>query len=407
MSSYGLTEEQTRLPSCCSLPSGLDSHALITRRYRDTLARVSMRGQLTEDKDLDETTSPKQGNLCESLRALVEESPHYVLLAADRLKAAAVNFHALHERDAELWHGHSKRCIAGLSSDHSVKSPRGIENPKDLDERQVLQRRLSRIRHKLLVLSGKGGVGKSTVAVNLAMSLSLAGKRVGLLDVDIHGPSVPKMLRLEGSPVHVRDNAITPIEIGHLKVMSIGFLLRNRDDAVIWRGPLKMGVIKQFLRDVEWGELDYLVIDSPPGTGDEPLSVCQLIESTSQGLIVTTPQEVATADVRKCINFCRQLKLPVLGVVENMSGFVCPKCGEVSNIFKAGGGERMAREMGVPFLGCIPIDPKIGEACDVGTAYVRHYAGTETAKAFERVINLIISLSSAEPAVKHVIPTPS
>jgi len=271
------------------------------------------------------------------------------------------------------------------------------DNAEDFLDRQVIEERLIRIRHKIIVLSGKGGVGKSTVAANLAVSLSLAGKRVGLLDVDIHGPSIPKMLRLDGAGVQVKDEMIQPVEKAGLKVMSIGFLLRDCDDAVIWRGPMKMGVIKQFLKDVDWGDLDYLVIDSPPGTGDEPLSVCQLVKKPDGAVVVTTPQDVATADVRKSINFCRQLRLPVLGVVENMSGFVCPKCGTVTDIFKAGGGERMAADMGVPFLGRIPIDPAIGDACDAGKPFVYHYSRTETAKAFERVVTPILALSGTVP----------
>ncbi len=270
-------------------------------------------------------------------------------------------------------------------------------SPDNLDEfldQQALKERLGRIRHRILVLSGKGGVGKSTVAANLAVSLMLAGKKVGLLDVDIHGPSIPKMLKLDDAAVQVKNGAIQPVDKAGLKVMSIGFLLRDRDDAVIWRGPMKMNVIKQFLKDVEWGDLDYLVIDSPPGTGDEPLSVAQLAAPVEGVVIVTTPQDVATADVRKSITFCRQLSLPVLGVVENMSGFVCPKCGTVTDIFKAGGGERMAADMGVPFLGRIPIDPAVGEACDAGKPFVYHYSRTETAKAFERVVTPILALSN-------------
>lgn len=264
---------------------------------------------------------------------------------------------------------------------------------KEFLDQQALEERLHRIRHKILILSGKGGVGKSTMATNLAVSLALAGKKVGLLDVDIHGPSIPKLLKLEDAGVQVKDGAIHPVEKAGLKVMSIGFLLRERDDAVIWRGPMKMGVIKQFLKDVNWGELDYLVIDCPPGTGDEPLSVAQLAAPVDGAVVVTTPQDVATADVRKSITFCRQLSLPVLGVVENMSGFVCPKCGTVTDIFKAGGGERMAKDMGVPFLGRIPIDPAVGEACDAGKAFVYHYSRTETAKAFERMVTPILALS--------------
>jgi len=276
-------------------------------------------------------------------------------------------------------------CAAGHKSEE--------DGLNEFLEQQALAERLGRIRHKILVMSGKGGVGKSTVAANMAISLSLAAQRVGLLEVDIHGPSIPKMLKLEDADVQVKGGTIQPVEKAGLKVMSIGFLLRDRDDAVIWRGPMKMGVIKQFLKDVNWGDLDYLVIDSPPGTGDEPLSVCQLAAPVDGAVIVTTPQDVATADVRKSITFCRQLSLPVLGVVENMSGFVCPKCGTVTDIFKAGGGERMAADMGVPFLGRIPIDPAVGEACDNGKPFVYHYSRTETAKAFERVVTPILELS--------------
>ncbi|HCE43990.1 MAG TPA: ATP-binding protein [Lentisphaeria bacterium] len=262
-------------------------------------------------------------------------------------------------------------------------------------EQERLDGRMGRIRHKIIVLSGKGGVGKSTFAANLAVSLSMAGKKVGLLDVDIHGPSIPKMLKLDDSRIGATDGAIHPVDKGGMKVLSIGFLLRDRDDAVIWRGPMKANVIKQFLMDVEWGELDYLVIDSPPGTGDEPLSVCQLLKNPDGAVVVTTPQDVAVADVRKSINFCRQLEIPVLGVVENMSGFVCPKCGELTQIFKTGGGELMAKEMKVPFLGRIPVDPAIGEACDSGNPFI-YYSKTETAKAFERAIEPILALSERD-----------
>jgi len=263
-----------------------------------------------------------------------------------------------------------------------------------LDE-QRLQEQLGRIRHKIIVMSGKGGVGKSTVAVNLAIALALAGKRVGLLDVDIHGPSIPKMLHLEHASAQAKNGTIQPVEKAGIKVMSIGFLLRDRDDALIWRGPMKMGVIKQFLKDVAWGDLDYLVIDAPPGTGDEPLSVAQLAAPLDGAIVVTTPQGVATADVRKSIMFCRQLDLPVLGVVENMSGFACPHCAMVTDIFNAGGGEQMAQDMGVRFLGRIPMDPSIGQACDAGEPFIYHYNKTETAKAFESLFAPVLSLLDA------------
>jgi predicted Fe-Mo cluster-binding NifX family protein len=219
---------------------------------------------------------------------------------------------------------------------------------------------------------------------------------VGLLDVDIHGPSVPRMLGLEGERLLTEGEDLLPVELGDLKVMSIGFLLEGQEDAVIWRGPMKMGVIAQFLRDVDWGDLDYLVVDAPPGTGDEPLSVCQLIEDADGAIVVTTPQEVALAAVRRSITFCHRLDLPVLGVVENMSGYVCPACGERVEIFGSGGGERLAREMRVPFLGRIPVEPGVSVSGDAGVPYAHANAGTATGRAFAAVIQPILGASAAK-----------
>ena len=262
-------------------------------------------------------------------------------------------------------------------------------------EQEQINKNLANIRHKILVLSGKGGVGKSTIAANLAVSLSRLNKRVGLLDIDIHGPSIPKILNLEKRLIQVLGQTILPVEIDpNLKVMSIGFLLRDRDDAVIWRGPMKYQMIKQFLKDVKWGSLDFLIIDSPPGTGDEPLSIVQLLTDADGAVIVTTPQQIALSDVRKSISFCRNLNLPILGVLENMSGFACPKCGERIDIFKSGGGEQMAIQMGVRFLGRIPIDPQVVEACDSGTPFVRHYNQSQTARAFEKISDAILQLDN-------------
>jgi len=260
-------------------------------------------------------------------------------------------------------------------------------------EREALTKRIARIGRTILILSGKGGVGKSTVAANLAVALAQAGRTVGLLDVDIHGPSVPKLLGLEGRTPTSTGQSIHPIEYdSRLKVMSIGFVLGGRDDAVIWRGPLKMNVIKQFLKDVEWGDLDFLVVDCPPGTGDEPLSVAQLIGKPDGAVIVTTPQDLAISDVRKCVSFCRELDLPVLGVIENMSGFVCPHCGGAVDIFKSGGGEAMAADMGVPFLGRIPIDPELVQASDRGELYLQTQAKSETAAAFRDAIMPVLNM---------------
>jgi ATP-binding protein involved in chromosome partitioning len=291
-------------------------------------------------------------------------------------------------------------CKTCGDTDCSASKRNMDETEEEFQERLKLESRLCRIRHKVVVLSGKGGVGKSTMAVNLATSLMMAGKRVGLLDVDIHGPSVPTMLGLEGQTIRGSEEGLLPIRLDGMKVMSLGFLLPNQDEAVIWRGPMKMGVIKQFLMDVAWGDLDYLIIDSPPGTGDEPLSVCQLIGRLDGAVIVTTPQKVAAVDVRKSITFCRELRVPVLGVVENMSGFVCPKCGEVSQILCSGGGRRIAEDMHVPFLGSVPIDPKIAESCDSGCAFVYHYATTATAQIMRSIIEPIAALDATDIADK-------
>jgi len=250
---------------------------------------------------------------------------------------------------------------------------------------------LSRIGRKLVVMSGKGGVGKSTVAVNLAASLALAGKKVGLLDVDLHGPSVPTMLHLEGTELTGDGEIMIPVESEGLKVMSVGFLLESPDSAVIWRGPMKIEVIKQLIANVAWGDLDYLVVDCPPGTGDEPLSVCQFLEGGAEAVIVTTPQEVAATDVSKSLNFCNQLGVPVVGIVENMSGFVCPKCGEVTEIFSSGAGENLAMQYHVPLLGKLPIDPAICRGGDAGKPFIRQFADSASGKVFREMLPAILA----------------
>jgi len=289
-------------------------------------------------------------------------------------------------------------CGSCSSSSCSAAHRAPDESDPEFIARQKLQSRLCHIKHRIAVLSGKGGVGKSTVAVNLATSLALSGKRVGLLDVDIHGPSVPTMLGLDAANVRpgVCEDGILPLELGNLKVMSIGFLLADQDDAVILRGPAKIGVIQQFLRDVVWGELDFLIIDSPPGTGDEPLSVIQTIGDVQGAVIVTTPQRVASVDVRKSITFCRKLDVPILGVIENMSGFVCPHCGEITDIFSTGGGRGISDSMDVPFLGSIPIDPSIGIAGDAGSPFMDRYAASPTAQIMRDIIAPIAALDDPE-----------
>jgi Mrp family chromosome partitioning ATPase/predicted Fe-Mo cluster-binding NifX family protein len=264
-------------------------------------------------------------------------------------------------------------------------------------EDEALSKRLSRIKHKILVLSGKGGVGKSSVAAGLAVHLAALGRKVAVLDIDIHGPSIPRLLGVEGERVVGGEGSLLPVASPTgVGVMSMGLLLQGRDDAVIWRGPLKYSVIKQFLRDVEWGDLDYLIVDSPPGTGDEPLSVAQLIKGTDGALVVTTPQAVSTSDVRRSIGFARQLELPILGVIENMSGFVCPECGAQVDVFGSGGGVSMAEEMGVPFLGRIPIDPGFVTACDEGSLGPFLESGSAGAEAFAEAAAGIIERTEGQ-----------
>jgi len=344
--------------------------------------------RLAEGKLVSEAAEISQDDILKAVGGLPEESRHCALLAANTLNAALSSYCTTRCASAKAGECHSRPKEA--------KHKPNAQEPDHDEEQRELHSRMGLIKHKIVVLSGKGGVGKSTVAVNLAVSLMLAGKRVGLLDVDIHGPSVPKMLGLEGMPMHAEAGKMIPIELGGLRVMSIGFLLRSQDDAVIWRGPMKMGVIKQFLKDVLWGELDYLIVDAPPGTGDEPLSVCQLIGNADGAVVVTTPQEVALDAVRKSITFCRQLKMPVLGVVENMSGFACPHCGTVTNLFASGGGERMANEMGVRFLGRLPLDPAIGNACDEGKPYISAFSDSDAAKALVNVFRPILELPAPQ-----------
>ena len=240
-------------------------------------------------------------------------------------------------------------------------------NQKTMQDDNV-DKNLNQIKNIIAVLSGKGGVGKSTVATNLALTLAEQGYQVGLLDSDIHGPTIPTMLGLESERITQSEDGLKPIQARkNIKVLSMGFLINNKDDPIIWRGPMKMGAIKQLLGDFNWGTLDYLIIDLPPGTGDEPLSIAQLIPKMTGAIIVTTPQNVALVSVRKSIMFVKKINIPLIGIIENMSGFSCPHCGKEINIFKSGGGKKAALDLDVPFLGTIPLDPHIVEAGDAGS----------------------------------------
>ena len=258
-------------------------------------------------------------------------------------------------------------------------------------EQEQISQNIKHIKHQILVLSGKGGVGKSSIAVNLAVWLSMQNKKVGLLDVDIHGPSIPKLLNLEGSKLQGGENKIEPIVYSDtLKVMSIGFLIQDENTALIWRGPMKHNVIKQFVSEVPWGDLDYLVVDCPPGTGDEPLSIVQLLGKADGAVVVTTPQQLAVTDVKKCITFCKQLNLPVLGIIENMDGFVCPHCNRRTDIFGNDGGKQMAKDFDVPFLGSIPIDSNMVGAADMGKPFIYYNNQSPTAQALNNVFEPLL-----------------
>jgi Mrp family chromosome partitioning ATPase len=253
------------------------------------------------------------------------------------------------------------------------------------------------VENVILVLSGKGGVGKSTVSVNLAYALSSHGYRVGLLDLDIHGPNIPKMLGIEDHPLSTIGNRIEPVRLtGTLSAIYMALLLPRKDTPVIWRGPMKMSAIQQFLDEVNWGPLDFLVVDLPPGTGDEALAIAQLAPNVRGAVVVTTPQDVATLDSRKAVRFIEQMEIPVLGIVENMSGMACPHCGKEIDLFGSGGGKTAAEEMNVPFLGSIPLDPEMRRAGDEGRPFlIRNNGGSATRESVERVMEALIGVLSS------------
>jgi len=266
------------------------------------------------------------------------------------------------------------------------------ERKRILEEQKLLRTRMKKIKHKIAVISGKGGVGKSVITVNLAIAFAMHGHAysVGILDADIHGPCVPKLLGMEGQRLTVGPIGAFPA-VGPLgvKVVSMEFLLGSKEIPVIWRGPLKMIAIRQFLSEIAWGELDFLLIDLPPGTGDEPLSVMQLLPEMDGVVIVTIPSEVSQIVVSKAITFSRQLNVPVIGIIENMSGFVCPKCGAETDIFRVGGGQKISEELDVPFLGKIPLEPRICEDSDRGLPFILEHPDSPAAKAFMEIVEKI------------------
>ncbi|MFW9983534.1 MAG: Mrp/NBP35 family ATP-binding protein [Candidatus Odinarchaeota archaeon] len=276
-------------------------------------------------------------------------------------------------------------------SEPKEKIPKDLMVGTQTSEQQEIAERMRHIKHKIVILSGKGGVGKTTVAINLATSLAWQGNTVGILDADIHGPDVPKMLGLEGARMVGGDKGLEPV-IGPLNILTVSmeFLLQNADTPVIWRGPLKMRVISEFLSKVNWGTLDYLIIDLPPGTGDESLSIMQLLPDLDGVIIVTTPQEVALLDSRKAASMVRQMNTPILGLIENMSGFHCPHCGEVTNIFGKGGGKNAAKELNLFFLGDLPFDHRVMLLSDEGKPFIVTESKTPVAQAFQKAVERLI-----------------
>jgi len=274
-------------------------------------------------------------------------------------------------------------CATASTCSSAKKGQAGLPPKADMD-----------VKHVIMVLSGKGGVGKSTVSVNLAYALSNHGKRVGLLDLDMHGPNIPKMLGIEQHKLEMMDNKIEPVHVtGKLSVISMAFLIQDPSTPIIWRGPMKMAAIQQFLSEVNWGSLDYLVVDLPPGTGDEALTIAQLAPNVRGAVIVTTPQDVATMDARKSAKFIEKLGLPVIGVIENMSGMLCPHCGEEIDLFGKGGGKKVAEELKVPFLGAIPIDIEMRKAGDEGRPFIiRRSGNSPTWDAVDKVMESLIAV---------------
>ena len=283
-----------------------------------------------------------------------------------------------------------EKCEEDVTCETCDKTNSCDQHEKEAHAQERLRLRLSNIKHRIMVMSGKGGVGKSTVSTNLAVALSRDGFNVGLLDADIHGPNIPKMLGIEFQHVENFGKGMIPVEVfPNLKVISMAFFIGDTDNPVVWRGPLKHSAISQFLGEVEWGDLDFLVVDLPPGTGDEPLSVAHLIKDVDGAVIVTTPQDVALLDSRKAVTFSRMLRIPVIGIVENMSGLACPHCHKEIPLFKIGGGEKAAHDLKVPFLGRIPIDPEMVTDCDRGMPLVLSHPSSEAAKAFQGIASRV------------------
>ncbi|XP_008579745.1 PREDICTED: cytosolic Fe-S cluster assembly factor NUBP2 isoform X1 [Galeopterus variegatus] len=293
----------------------------------------------------------------------------------------------------------SPDTLVGSTPASSGPTPRGMQGQHGKYSAECGN--LAGVRHIILILSGKGGVGKSTISTELALALRHAGKKVGILDVDLCGPSIPRMLQVQGRAVHQCDSGWVPVFVDQeqsIALMSVGFLLEKPDEAVVWRGPKKNALIKQFVSDVAWGELDYLVVDTPPGTSDEHIATLEALRPYKPlgALVVTTPQAVSVGDVRRELTFCRKTGLQVMGVVENMSSFVCPHCAECTNVFSRGGGEELARHAGVPFLGSVPLDPELTRSLEEGRDFIQEFPKSPAFPALISITQKILDRALAQ-----------
>ena len=368
--------------------------SFITDGDETAMACGSMTAHLSQGKNLGEMRRIRPMDVVQALGEadLADALPCAELALATFAKALEEYERALKSAE-ELGHGFAEGCGGdrdrdGCAEEPATRSPgrNGTSDPG-----------VGRVQRRILVLSGKGGVGKSTIAVNLAMGFAASGLSTGLLDADLHGPSVPKLLGLETKKLQRDGRTLLPVELGPLKVMSMGFALKA-DQAAIWRGPMKASVVEQFVHQVLWGALEVLVVDCPPGTGDEHLAVQQALGQVEGAIIVTTPQELATLDARKAVTFCRALGIPILGVVENMSGFTCTSCGTTTPVFRIGGGKRMAKEAQIPFLGALPIDPEVGDSGDAGHPQLYQNFGFGARKAFQPILQALIKRVAVSPA---------
>jgi Mrp family chromosome partitioning ATPase len=348
-----------------------------------SVACGSVAAHLSQGKGIAELKRVRPIDVLEALgEADNEEAHHCADLALRTLEVAIGEYERTLPPEEAACQSCDGGCCEDCGGDCEERGSCGVASGPSLTG-------AGQIQHRILVLSGKGGVGKSTVAVNLAMGFAFEGLRTGLLDVDIHGPSVPKLLGLEKEILRTEGHDLLPVELGGLKVMSLGFVLKA-DDAAVWRGPKKAAVVEQFIHQVQWGDLEVLVVDCPPGTGDEHLSILQALGQVDGAVVVTTPQDLAVLDARKAVTFCRTAGIPILGVVENMSGFTCTSCGTTTPVFRVEGGKRMAQELKIPFLGALPIDPEVGTSGDAGQPRLYQNHGFGARKAFQPILQAML-----------------